>query len=565
MGGGPAGSSTACILKKYAPALKVAIFERENFPRDHVGESQLPPISGVLDEIGCWDKVEAANFPIKVGATYKWGKSPELWDFEFIPNEKFAVEQRPAKYEGQRRFTAFQVDRAIYDKILLDHAREMGTVVHQPVAVREIIRDGDRIDHLATEDGSKVTAKYYVDGTGHPGLIRRSMGVAAEAPSLLQNIAVWDYWQNADWAVKIGIGGTRVQVISVPYGWIWFIPLGPTRTSVGLVTPAAHYKQSGLRPEQLYAEALTADPMIVGLMRNAISEGKLASTKDWSFVAERISGKNWFLVGESAGFADPILAAGLSMAQVGARELAYTILELERGRHSAKWLLSQYDQRQRGRILNHVRFAEYWYTANAQFQDLKVFTSQLAKSSGLDLDPDRAWAWLAQGGFINEDEATGSSGFSIHQVRRLGHFLSDVDTPSILERTNEFRLNLDGAELFERAQYTDGGVQIMRAYRRGDRILPLRSDTFGFVAKLLETERHWPGIIKAINMVAEPLRPDSDRRITFIHRILMAMEAMIEDGWVTARHNPALPLEDLRVTSIDIRDNIDERHLRSPG
>src|SRR5882757_274487 len=107
IGGGPAGSTAGTLLKKYNPGLRVAIFEREVFPRDHIGESLLPPISPILEDMGVWDKIEAADFPIKIGATYRWGKRPELWDFEFIPVEHFKDEPRPAKFEGQRRWTAF--------------------------------------------------------------------------------------------------------------------------------------------------------------------------------------------------------------------------------------------------------------------------------------------------------------------------------------------------------------------------------------------------------------------------------------------------------------------------
>ncbi|WP_426559817.1 tryptophan 7-halogenase [Dapis sp. BLCC M172] len=110
IGGGPAGSTAGTFLKKYAPNLQVLILEKEKFPRDHVGESQLPGISDILAEMGCWDKVETANFPIKIGATYRWGKDPELWDFDFIPVAEFKDEPRPAKYEKQRKITAFQVD-----------------------------------------------------------------------------------------------------------------------------------------------------------------------------------------------------------------------------------------------------------------------------------------------------------------------------------------------------------------------------------------------------------------------------------------------------------------------
>src|SRR5437763_369759 len=108
IGGGPTGSTLATYLKQHKPDLKVVVLEREIFPRDHVGESQLPVVSLILNEMGVWDKVEAAGFPIKIGATYKWGRTKELWDFEFIPPDEFKDQERPAKFEGQRTATAFQ-------------------------------------------------------------------------------------------------------------------------------------------------------------------------------------------------------------------------------------------------------------------------------------------------------------------------------------------------------------------------------------------------------------------------------------------------------------------------
>ncbi len=562
IGGGPAGATAGTLLKKYNPSLRVHIFEREVFPRDHVGESQLPPISLILDEMGCWDKVEAANFPIKVGATYKWGKSAELWDFEFIPAEKFNDEPRPAKFEGQRRFTAFQVDRAVYDKILLDHAAESGCIVHQPVKVREVQVEGDRITGLTLNSGETVTARYYIDASGQSGILRRAIGVAATYPSTLQNIAIWDYWQNTDWAVKIGVGGTRVQVISVPYGWIWFIPLGPTRTSVGLIVPAEYYKSSGKTPAELYAEALDADERIKGLMTEAVSENSLSTTKDWSFLADRTVGENWFLIGESAGFADPILAAGLTMAHSAGREAAYTIVALDRQSHDRDWLKEQFDRRQTGRIRNHIRFADFWYTSNAQFKDLKEVTAKLALDSGMAMTPDKAWMWLGQGGFINEDEETGSSGFSLSQLKQIGNFFGTVEPSGILEKTNQFELNFAGATFNKKARYDQGQIEITEAYNRDGRTLPLRAE-FAFLVETLKTDKTWPGIIAKIMAAAEPYRPNPDRRTRIIHSILQALEAMITDGWVTASHNSAFPLEDLRVKSDGIRPNRDPQKIGS--
>ncbi|RYG48023.1 NAD(P)/FAD-dependent oxidoreductase [bacterium] len=557
VGGGPAGSTAGSLLKKYNPDLRVVILERETFPRDHVGESGLPPIGHILNEVGVWDKIEAAGFPIKVGATYKWGKTKELWDFEFVTAGAFEERPRPARFEGQRTMTAFQVDRAIYDDILLQHSAELGCEVRQATRVVEVRREGDRVTGLGLDGGEILEARHYLDASGHSGLLRRTMGVEAEYPTTLQNIAIWDYWQNADWAIEIGVGGTRVQVMSLGYGWIWFIPLGPTRTSVGLIVPAAYYKESGKKPAELYAEALAQEPRISALMRNAVPEEKLATTRDWSFLASRTVGENWFLVGESAGFADPILAAGMTMAHAAGREAAYTILEMDRREHKDEWLREQFDRKQRGRILNHIRFADYWYTANSQFEDLKEFTAELARDSGLHLDPDKAWAWLGQGGFINEDEETGTSGFSIDQLKVLGNYLTDLQPESILNLHNVYRLDLTGATWKERAAYKDGRIERFDSYVRGDRLLPLRG-TFGFLVDALQRDSRLPVLVQRINAAAEPYRSDPTTRAQLIHDILQSLEALVRDGWVIPSHDPSIPLIDLTFqTSGGLRWNND--------
>jgi flavin-dependent dehydrogenase len=172
IGGGPTGTTVASLLRKYNPDLKVLIIEKAKFPREHVGESQLPGISAILDEMGVWDKVEAANFPVKLGGSYTWGKDAEAWDFDFFPAEEFADEERPAKFEGQRRHTAFQVERDRYDEILLRHAESMGTEVREETMVREIMVENDTVTGFRLDDGQIVKAKHYVDGSGDVAVLR---------------------------------------------------------------------------------------------------------------------------------------------------------------------------------------------------------------------------------------------------------------------------------------------------------------------------------------------------------------------------------------------------------
>lgn len=486
IGGGPAGSTAASILKKYNPALNVLILERELFPREKVGESQLPPISGVLEEMGCWDKVEAANFPIKIGATYRWGNTKDLWDFELYPAKDFKDEPRPAKFEGQRRHTAFQVERAIYDKILLDHAESLGTEVRQETKVSEIMRDGDRITGLKLESGEVVTAKYYLDGSGTAGIMRRAMGVEIDAPTTLRNVAIWDYWNDTDWAFSIGNGGTRVLVMSLGYGWIWFIPIGPTRTSIGLVCPAEYYKNSGLSKEELYAKALADEPKISELIKDAKADGTVRATKDWSFISERMYGENWFLMGEAAGFADPILAAGMTMAHVGAKELAYTVNALLQGKEDPAWLKEQYEYNQRTRILQHIRFADFWYTANGIFTDVKEFTREIAKDAGLELDAQKAFQWLGTGGFIDENLGSGFAGFALSQIKDTVELMLQEDTNMMINQYNVFSVDMSNAKDDSFAYYHEGEIIRKPAWKFGETQLP----RVGFYNVLIQIINH---------------------------------------------------------------------------
>ncbi len=551
IGGGPAGSTVGALLRKYHPSLDVVILERETFPRDHVGESMLPVIPHILHEMGAWDKVEAANFPIKVGATYRWGQptDTDLWYFYFLPQGNLKPEPRPAKFSGQRMMTAFQVDRAVYDKILLDHAKELGCRVFENTKVSKVARAGDRIDHLdilATGDAAEelgedteIEARYYVDASGGNSIVRSTMDVPVHSPTSLRNIAIWDYWINAEWAESVGVGGTYVQVMSIDWGWLWFIPLSATRTSLGLVTSAEYYKASGESTEALYKRAISEEPRIRALVENATNENQLQATKDWSYIADRLVGENWFLAGDACGFADPILAAGMSLAQMGARRVAFSILELVQGSVDEDWIKGQYEKIQRKNIGNHIRFADYWYSANGRFTDLKEYCTQIAKDAGLTLDANAAFQWLGTGGF--SDEISGMPFVGSYRLTTIKEFTSkfagETTDWSVLDN-NVFELDLAGAHEEQLAVYENGHVVRVPCLVRGDKVLPIYK-IYGIVYKSLQKESEIQLLAERFMYQASLDRmPPSPELGQFCTETL---EAMVTEGWVKASYDATLP------------------------
>jgi len=530
IGGGPAGSTAATYLRRFAPDWKVTILEKAKFPRDHIGESLLPPICYLLDEMGAWEKVEAANFPIKIGATFRWGQSDRLWDFSFLGNQPFENKERPERFKGQRRFTAFQVDRAVYDKILLDHAAELGAEVREETGVKDVEMDGDRITSVTLENGERIEARYFLDCTGNAGLLRRRLDIGAEEPPSLRNIAIWDYWQNAEWAVTLGHGGTRILVLSVEFGWLWFIPISPTRTSLGLVVPAEYYKSCGLSKEELYAKALEAEPTVRDLIKNATAEGKLEATKDWSHICDRLVGENWFMVGECAGFADPILSAGLTLAMTGAREAAFSLIELDRGEQDPTWLKTNYEENQKGRIRQHIRFANFWYAGNGIFTDLQAYTSEIAKESGLELNPQDAFRWLGTGGFAQDDPGLASVGvFSVAAIKEFANRFFPGKSEWKINEFNEFKLDIHGAERTTVPIYVDGRVVPVLCYRRDGKTLPM----YG----LYKVVTHALGKTSKARQLLGELRVMYGGAEDGVGQALEVLEAMVESGWVKAKTN----------------------------
>jgi len=536
IGGGPSGSTVASLLKVHCPELDVVVLEAAKFPRDHVGESLLPTSCAILDEMGCWGKVEAEGFPIKLGALYRWGITPDLIKFTFLP-EPFRNRERPGKFAEQRLSTTWQVDRGIFDNVLLSHAESLGCHVFQESSVTGIQTEGDSVAGLSVEstgisDGV-VTARYYVDASGVRGMIRKAVGVKTESPTNLRNIAIWDYWQDAAWIDREG-EGTYIRILSLEWGWLWFITIGETRTSVGLVTSADYYKQSGLSTEELYAKAISEEPNIGPLLATARRENALQADKDWSYLSTRLVGENWFLTGDSCGFADPILSAGITLAMSGARKVAYSIRELEARSHDPRWIRSEFDRTHRANIKSHIRFADYWYRANKRFTDLEEYCSEIAKDSGLELDSKAAFQWIATGGFTDDygDQPTVGT-YKLSAVKWIiGRFTGETPELQIL-KCSSLRLNLEGAARIQSATYRDGRIKVKESYVRGDTSLMV--DAFYRHAYMaLSTESDTSKVIELMRKWIAARLPDRNQQEA-LQITLEVLEAMYVQGWIEGR------------------------------
>jgi flavin-dependent dehydrogenase len=356
-GGGPAGSSAAISLGQHGHS--VVLFERDTFPRFHIGESLLSTANDAFATLGVAKRIEAACFPEKWGArlfTHD-GQSGRYVDFTDVREVN-----RPQTY---------QVCRQEFDRILMERAREVGAEVREGcnVTACEFESDAAILDIASRAEGAteRLHVRAIVDATGRGGLIARKFNLRTEEP-LLANIAIFSHYTNVP-----RLQGPRPDDIRLiarsDAGWFWLIPISKELTSVGVVLPKALYRRlANGSPEETLNRTISDTPIVAELMREARREWPVRVEKDFSYSASAYAGDRWILAGDAGSFLDPVFSTGVSIAMESGIEAAAELHgALMRDDFSAS-SFAAFSRRQRRRFETFRRFVTGFYTP--QFRDI---------------------------------------------------------------------------------------------------------------------------------------------------------------------------------------------------
>jgi len=345
VGGGPAGSGTAGLLR--LEGYRVLLLEREKFPRYHIGESLITGIWPTIERLGLRERLEAVGFQRKRGGTLLWGAGGEPWRFDF-------------KDSGRHEY-AFQVRRADFDALLLDHVRRLGVRVVESATVKEPVLDGDRVTGVryqprGEDTVTQVRARMVVDASGQQRWLGRHFDMV-DWHEDLRNIAAWSYYQDCGRHEAPYDGNIVIE--NRPHGWLWFIPFSDGLTGIGYVTPTAELTASGLSPERMLDTQIAESSEVRKLTEGARRVDVYRTARDWSYTCARFSGPGWALVGDAAAFIDPLLSTGVTLAMRGASTLARAVHEALTEPAKERDALQAYEDSYRdflGGLLGFVRF-----------------------------------------------------------------------------------------------------------------------------------------------------------------------------------------------------------------
>lgn len=316
IGGGPAGSTVSALIAQHG--YKVQLFEREKFPRFHIGESLIPETYWVLKRLGMLEKMKQSRFVKKYSVQFVNATGKLSAPFYFWDNKPHECSQ------------TWQVVRSEFDLMMLNNAREYGVAAHEGVRVREVLFDNQRAVGVKIQlpDGTlqEIGARVVVDASGQSGLLQNKFKLRVWDP-ILNKGAIWTYWQGAYRDKGRDEGATMVLQTANRLGWFWYIPLHDDRVSVGVVAPFDYLFKGRKSHEETYHEEVERCPAV----KERVSSGKRITgyfaTKDYSYRATQAAGDGWVTIGDAFGFLDPLYSSGVLLALKSGEMAADAIVE----------------------------------------------------------------------------------------------------------------------------------------------------------------------------------------------------------------------------------------------
>lgn len=324
IGGGPAGATAATLLAKDGKS--VALFERDHFPRYHIGESLIPETFFVFEKLGLVPKMRSSSFVKKLGVQFINQRGVLSEPFFFTEHKPHPSSQ------------TWQVRRSEFDTMLLGHARENGVQAFEGARVMEVLFEGDRAVgvrvKLEDDKEHEVRASVVVDASGQSSILMDRFGLRQWDP-VLKKAALWTYWKGAFRDSGPNQGSQVILQLKDKAGWFWYIPLADDIISVGVVAGVDYlFKNREVSADrsdteaywgEIYQQEVARCPGLQPRIEKAERCDVYRVQKEYSYRSKQAAGDGWVLCGDAYGFLDPLYSSGVMLALTAGSKVADAI------------------------------------------------------------------------------------------------------------------------------------------------------------------------------------------------------------------------------------------------
>jgi halogenation protein CepH len=378
-GAGPAGASAAIALAELGH--RVVLLDRARFPRHRIGESLPPKVDTLFALLGVSRRIEQAGFVRMAGTTVHQGD--HTISHEFDP---------------ERGALGYQVDRARFDQLLLDRARETGAEVIEEAHVLDVERGSDgravgvQVRH--TDGGHEsievIPGSFFVDATGTSGVLSRALGLRRKES--VRTLAISGYFAKSRTPDSFPAPNTLFEMTRT--GWIWSVLLADGRRNVTIGVDLGELKSSGKAIDAVYQDRLEESLLVGPLVRGEEPSSPIAAHDATGYTSERYVECGCLLAGDAASFIDPLTSQGVYKAIHSGIHGAAVINTILRRPADAETAIAYYDELQR---LAHERYTEvavgfyraspfadepFWQVRSRSELFLEAFSLEEARSRG---------------------------------------------------------------------------------------------------------------------------------------------------------------------------------------
>lgn len=325
IGGGVAGSTAASLLARAGIESVMLAGPRGVGPV--IGESILPHTLPILDELGVRDAVEASPLTRRqngVSFLDRNGAASAVYWFDQT--------LQPALSPG------LHVALDQLDALLLDAAGASGVeVLAGWKAVAPLWEDRRLAGATATApDGSEATFRSLavLDASGQSSFLATRMGWRFPYPRHKRNAVVATF-ANA-WLPEGRERGNRI-VAATDGGWISLAPFADDTVMVSVVIDINRWRAAGGSAEELFETTVATTPEVKRRLVKASRQGPYTTLPSTSYRTVNLAGDGYCMIGDAAGFLDPVFSTGslLGMTTAACAAADVTDALMHRGKVSA--------------------------------------------------------------------------------------------------------------------------------------------------------------------------------------------------------------------------------------
>lgn len=313
VGAGPAGCT--CAYQLSGKGLKIAIIEKDRFPRDKICGDAIGP--DVVNQLYRMDKSLIPNF---IGLKEK--KASAGARFYGLNHKYFDLFFKKSKHTEQ---AGHIVKRTVFDQFMFDQIKTLPDVtVYLENKLKKLSVENKEV--CVETDKLSLKGKLIVGADGANSVVRNTLlkqkvdkkHYSAGLRQYYENVSGFDENNHIELHFYDGI---------IP-GYFWIFPLPNNQANVGMGMLSSHLSEQNINLKEKFAALIEQHPNVKHRFKNAKA---LETAKGFALPMgskKRIcSGDHFLLLGDAAGLIDPFSGEGIGNAVRSARIAADHIVK----------------------------------------------------------------------------------------------------------------------------------------------------------------------------------------------------------------------------------------------